>query len=146
MTKTTVIANSGPNTLEGSSGMKWAIASSSMLTLSTKRLRNTPVGVSTIVPRGTRAILAAICSRMVRSALNAILCDIIELRQVRTNRATWANAAANARSPARSSVRLPSMRPAASSATTRYGIIPHTSPMQARMSETPMRARSGRMK
>ena len=73
MEKTIAIASRGPNTLEGSSGMKWAIASSSMLTLSTKRLRKTPVGVSTIVPKGTRDILAAICSRMLRRALKAIL-------------------------------------------------------------------------
>ncbi|MCQ5105921.1 hypothetical protein NE553_15675, partial [Eggerthella lenta] len=42
------------NTFDGSSGMKWAMASSSWFTLSTKRFLNVPVGVSMIVPMGTR--------------------------------------------------------------------------------------------
>ena len=118
MRNTIVMASKGPNTFEGSSGMKCAIASSSWFTLSTKRFLNVPVGVSMIVPMGTRSIFSAICSRMVRSALNAMRWLIMDERHVKKNRAVCASAATPASKAARSSVSVPSTSPAARSAIT----------------------------
>ncbi len=116
---TTPMARRGPNTFDGNSGMKCAMASSSWFTLSTKRFLKAPVGVSMMVPMGTRSIFSAICSRMVRRALNATRWLIMDERQVRKNRAVCARAAAAASHAARSSVSVPSTSPAASSAMTR---------------------------
>ena len=112
------MASNGPNTFDGSSGMKWAMASSSWFTLSTKRFLNVPVGVSMIVPMGTRSIFSAIWSRMVASALNAMRWLIMDERHVQKKRATCASAATAARTAARSNVSVPSMSPAANSAIT----------------------------
>ncbi len=115
---TMTMASNGPNTFDGSSGMKWAMASSSWFTLSTKRFLNVPVGVSMIVPMGTRSIFSAIWSRMVASALNAMRWLIMDERHVQKKRATCASAATAARRAARSNVSVPSMSPAANSAIT----------------------------
>jgi len=115
---TIAIASTGANTLLGSSGMKCAIASSSWFTLSMKRFLNVPVGVSTIVPIGTRAIFSAIISRMVRRALKAMPWLIIEERHVKKNFATCPNAAATQSHAAMDKVRVLSTSPAASSPTT----------------------------
>ena len=143
---TMVMARMGANTLLGSSGMKCAMASSSWFTLSTKRFLNVPVGVSTMTPMGTRDIFSAICSRMVRKALKAMPWLIIDDRHVSTTLRICPPAAASENRAAISSVSVPSMRPAASKATTTYGTIPAASPKQARTSESTMRALSGRMK
>ena len=115
---TMTMASNGPNTFDGSSGMKWAMASSSWFTLSTKRFLNVPVGVSMIVPMGTRSIFSAIWSRMVASALNAMRWLIMDERHVQKKRATCASAETAARRAARSNVSVPSMSPAANSAIT----------------------------
>ena len=114
---TIAIASTGANTLLGSSGMKWAMASSSWFTLSTKRFLNVPVGVSTMVPMGTRAIFSAIASRIDCRALKAIRWLVMEERQVKRNFAVCPRAAAAASHAAASRVREPSRRPAASAAT-----------------------------
>ena len=94
------------------------MASSSWFTLSTKRFLKVPVGVSTIVPMGTRAIFSAIFSRMVRRALKAMPWLIIEERHVKRNFATWQIAAPAQSHAAASRVRAFSRRPAASTAIT----------------------------
>lgn len=115
---TIAIASTGANTLLGSSGMKCAMASSSWFTLSTKRFLKAPVGVSTIVPMGTRAIFSAILSRMVRRALKAMPWLIIDERHVKRNFATCPRAAAAASHTASSRDSVPSRRPAANTAIT----------------------------
>ena len=115
---TIAIASTGANTLLGSSGTKCAMASSNWFTLSTKRFLKVPVGVSTIVPMGTRAIFSAICSRIDCRALKAMPWLIIEERQVKRNFAVWPAAAAAASHAAVSRDSVPSTSPAANAATT----------------------------
>ena len=64
--------------LEGSSGMKWAMESSSFATLSTIRFLKAPVGVSSMTPMGIFAIRPVMASRIFFSMVKEILWDIRE--------------------------------------------------------------------
>ena len=64
--------------LEVISGMKCAIESSNLETVSAIKFLKFPVGVSNMTPIGTRSILSAILLRIFFNILYVALCDIKE--------------------------------------------------------------------
>ena len=121
--------------LEGSSGMKWAMESSSFATLSTIRFLKAPVGVSSMTPMGTFAIRSVMASRIFFSMVKEILWDIREDRQVSSIFMIWQTAAPPQRNNTSVGVAVPRYKASARTATIKNGPMPKSSPKTARKME-----------
>ena len=113
--------------LEGSSGMKWAMESSSFATLSTIRFLKAPVGVSSMTPMGIFAIRPVMASRIFFSMVKEILWDIREDRQVSSIFMIWQTAAPPQRNNTSLGVAVPRYKASARTATIKNGPMPNSS-------------------
>ena len=87
------ILHSGAVMWDGSSGIKWAIESSSFATLSTIKFLKLPEGVSNMTPMGTFAILSAIFSRIFCKIVKEIRWDRSDDLHIRNVLMHWQSAA-----------------------------------------------------